>query len=399
MRFTPSLMGMIALGGVGAYALTRKQAPPAQPVVSGTSGLGLLKTGESYRVLLTSPSHQDASRALDAMGFETRSLDKDPSARGIWVALANWRGKGNSLPHVPGAKVIRLDPTEPLPDPSELRVPHSKALDPGLTERELSALRFALLDEINPKHLGGFASTFEPDYPIAASLLRAKEALVARRAIGSVHQAKHREKRNARLAKAPDLGAHPFEGFEAFREDIPPFWEEFAGYVSREVSPRAVWLKSHPEGRRDPNLTVRGEASNKVRALVVLLMKDPALLRKSPKEIARAYRVPVEVANHALLCVKEMSDDLRVMVPHYVRLLTPPSRPSPGALHLASAAIKPTLSSVSDVDAGIQVAKATFAMADRGDERAKRAKLALGRASKAIDRERWIRWYDRKRKL
>ena len=54
-------------------------------------------------------------------------------------------------------------------------------LDPGLTTRELSAIRHALRRESNPNHLVGFASALSPEYPVAASLLYAKSALLEQR--------------------------------------------------------------------------------------------------------------------------------------------------------------------------------------------------------------------------
>ena len=54
-------------------------------------------------------------------------------------------------------------------------------LDPGLTARELSAIRHALRRESNPNHLVGFASALSPEHPVAASLLYAKSALLEQR--------------------------------------------------------------------------------------------------------------------------------------------------------------------------------------------------------------------------
>lgn len=389
---------MLALGGGILYTLTRKSSSPP-PSVGGTNGLGLLYRGESYRVIVRGDSAHDVSRGLSHMGFEVRSLDKDPSAVGVFSALGVWRADANHLPAVPGILVLRLDRTEALPPPSEVQVVATESLDRGLTAREVEALRHALAEETNPKHLGGFASTFEPDFPIAASLLRAKEALVKRRSIGSVHQAADRKRRAERVSKAPELARHPFEGFSPFEKDVPPFWKEYGDVVSREVAPQAVWLKGRVDDRLPKVLPPQEEVAGKVRALIVLFLRDPGLLRKTPAEIARAYRVSEAVANHALMAVTEWSDDLRLVDPRYGRLLPPAPRPSPGALHLASAAIKPTLSPVSDVDTSIRLAKETFRRAEKGDPKAIRAKLTLGRATKAIDRERWIRWYDRKRKL
>lgn len=64
-----------------------------------------------------------------------------------------------------------------LPSPAQADSP-GDVLDPGLTARELSAIRQALVRETNPNHLVGFASTLSPQYPAAASLLFAKSALI-----------------------------------------------------------------------------------------------------------------------------------------------------------------------------------------------------------------------------
>jgi hypothetical protein len=52
-------------------------------------------------------------------------------------------------------------------------------LDEGLTDDEVWAVVHALSKDDDTKHLGGFATTFEPDYPIAAGLLRVKSMLAA----------------------------------------------------------------------------------------------------------------------------------------------------------------------------------------------------------------------------
>jgi hypothetical protein len=61
----------------------------------------------------------------------------------------------------------------PLPKAVLTRLP---ALDAGLSPDEMTAIRNAVTHETIPANLNGFASTFEPMFPVAASVLRAKAA-------------------------------------------------------------------------------------------------------------------------------------------------------------------------------------------------------------------------------
>jgi len=53
-------------------------------------------------------------------------------------------------------------------------------LDAGLSPSEVEAVTYALSREGQPENLLGFASTMEPAFPLAASLLRARAMEVAR---------------------------------------------------------------------------------------------------------------------------------------------------------------------------------------------------------------------------
>ncbi len=61
----------------------------------------------------------------------------------------------------------------PLPVVTRVNIP---ALDAGLSADERTAVQNAVNREKNPANLHGFAATFEPMFPVAASVLRAQAA-------------------------------------------------------------------------------------------------------------------------------------------------------------------------------------------------------------------------------
>lgn len=70
--------------------------------------------------------------------------------------------------------------TSPLPPLPSAVVILSTPLDAGLSADERTAVAAALSKETSAANLLGFASTFDPIFPVAASVLRAKAAALGK---------------------------------------------------------------------------------------------------------------------------------------------------------------------------------------------------------------------------
>lgn len=117
------LLGIVGVAGVAVYTLTRKSVAPVAPTGTATSALQL------------------------------------PTAVATPVAIPV---PGPATPMV----VVVSTAKKPL-----VTLPQ---LDAGLSQAELLAIQSALTNETISANLTGFASTFEPTFPIAAAVLRAQ---------------------------------------------------------------------------------------------------------------------------------------------------------------------------------------------------------------------------------
>jgi hypothetical protein len=181
-------LGLAALG-VAAYAATRPPSPP--------SAIPGVKAGGAVRVHATvSPSTANALAATAMSGQTpqqavqtalTRELEstgafsgtvlatEDPTDPSSWTFLTRWTGSAPSVPALPNVHVLAVEPTEEPPVTQVSTV--TPNLDVGLTVDEVRAVQLALLKDSDPERLDGFASTFDGDFPVTASLLYTKATL------------------------------------------------------------------------------------------------------------------------------------------------------------------------------------------------------------------------------
>lgn len=78
---------------------------------------------------------------------------------------------------VPSTPAPRAEPLV-FSSPVIPQVAQVQPLDPRLTPAESTSITVALSRETNPANLIAFAQSLEPDFPIAASLLRAKASIL-----------------------------------------------------------------------------------------------------------------------------------------------------------------------------------------------------------------------------
>lgn len=215
-------LGLLIMASIGVMAglmLTRKSS--GTPAQLGRTGkfLGLLKKGQLYRVWARVPSgaitQADLRTAVEQMGFsDTKLVTVDPTDSSVATLITRWNLSSSEAFDTPQVQLFQLEAVEEPPVDVKTAGDESspQPLDGGLTRAEVDAVRWALMSDDDAKHLGGFATTFEPDFPIAASLLRAKAALANARSMGSVLANQTREKnlqmgqRFSRAAQAVGVG-------------------------------------------------------------------------------------------------------------------------------------------------------------------------------------------------
>lgn len=202
-------LGLIILGffGGAAYALTRKPREREARDQAPLEAKGEASRSPLYRVrVFVDPRYQQLVKNLNKSGgtpFSSQAFladvlreklakigftgillaTNDPTNTDLWTFLARnpreqaWRGTQSQ-----GFRIIDVEPVrEPIVPAHEQS---SSALDKGLSIAEVEAITHALAHDNDEKHLGGFASTLEPEYPLSAALLYAKAKLAAARSYG-----------------------------------------------------------------------------------------------------------------------------------------------------------------------------------------------------------------------
>jgi len=198
------------------YLLTRKSfMSPLPPLSSKKIGFlpsGEMEDGTLHRIkVLVHPRYQEVIKSqkrsgsvqsyltevlkekLRRLGFSQVLLaTSDPTDSRCWTFLARSSGSGIKRPSKGPFRIFSIsaplnEPPDLLPDLSLREVGEREdksPLDDGLSPKEVEALIHALAFDDDPKHLGGFASTLDPDFPVASALLYVKAKLATARASG-----------------------------------------------------------------------------------------------------------------------------------------------------------------------------------------------------------------------
>jgi hypothetical protein len=251
------LVGLVATG----FALTRKSEAAQLPPGQVGRFLGQLRKGQLYRVWVRIPSgaitQADLQSRVEHMGFgDTKLVTPDPTDRSVATIITRWMLDSSEVFDTPEVRLFQLEAVQE--PPANVKTSGEQqgstthlCLDGGLTSQEVEAIRWALMSDDDAKHLGGFASTFEPDFPIAASLLRAKASLANSRSMGSVLAGQLRDKnvkmveRFTRAAAAVGVGSGAAQWVDRLASNtigtlkrltanlVPPeTWEKYQSAVS-----------------------------------------------------------------------------------------------------------------------------------------------------------------------
>ena len=215
------------------YRLWVRIEPEMQRLIAGTPR-SVKMTNEAFLVQTMSP-------ITVRLGFDSPILViHDPTDISVWCLLARW---SSSVPYVLSARYITPLKIEAVQEPpSSARSTASRhgakttILDEGLTEDEVWAVTHALAEDDDTKHLGGFASTFDPDYPIAAGLLRVKSMLAA---IRSYHSPGRPTIEEAAGSSTPLIGVLRKAG-GGLGKSVDESWGRYAGLPLDEKEKTAL---------------------------------------------------------------------------------------------------------------------------------------------------------------
>lgn len=320
-------------------------------------------------------------RILLAAGWrDVQLIMQDPTVPTTFTVLARGRG---SL-HGEAFEVANVEPVE---EPGTRSRPAATTTDPGLTEAETRALGQALVWDTNPKHLSGFAGTFTPHFPIAHALLTAKA-----RILEEGWKPTDRDASFSKLIVASRLLPNA--------EDVRRMWlvlsEENAGPSVHEID-YAVGAPGDDHGLRRADVD-RWVRENRF---------PPELV---DQECLRAMGLTIENAGPALdafppsfralaaTCFDGYPGSFLVPDVRVVRRVFPAKGDegfvSPTALQLAAAEMKPEAAGVARKAGVPAVLHDVASQADTGDPQAMRARAMVEKAEKAIDRARWVDWYE-----
>lgn len=292
---------------------------------------------------------EDVRKRLENLGCRNvLSVMQDPSDNTCMTALACSSAQGTDGI----VRIARSERTEDLPR-SFPAIRCDRELDPGLSEDERRAVHVALAREDNPRHLEGFATTLDPWFPVAASHLSAKR-------------------------KALDVYEPP-----------SPYGHPPAIDPHEVTSARTRFLAMVQRRRVSLDL-----AQDEVRRIACFLALEPP-----PEQVRthlRTSRIPREALDLAMTTLRRGDDGYPVVDAGAMRLACPPTGEegfvSPSALQLALAAGKPEMSRVRSRDEARGVLRDLEK--GRGDSYATlRAKAAMERAMRALERARWVEWY------
>ncbi len=381
----PILIGTAAMF---AFLLSPRQETPLPDVVldwgpDASLKRVRLKANRSY-VEQTSPYDQkgllrDVAARLETMGWGPVLLvTQDPTDRTSFSVLT--RGKGQA-----SGGALTLMSLEPVDEPFGQNKLADPSPDPGLLTDEVKAIEHALLTETNPRHLTGFAGTFEPHFPVASSLLRAKARLLEAREILDGHTTL------AMMCEA-----------SSFAPRTRSMWQTLVSEKGPRP-PRAGLLKSpeiNPSEQAHGLMRVRAYADYEgiPRDLILSeVMRGACFACEKFDEGIKTLPPVVRKLSSSLI---KTSPDCSVVDGKSVRDVCPPRGDegfiSPSALQLALAEGKPVMSGVRTPGKVPYLLDSISRDSDNKDVQGMRARAMMEKAERAIERRRWIEWYRNK---
>lgn len=347
----------------GLYRLVVRAAPfyIAQVRKTHEARGGEQRPGDTSQKLLL----RDVQHRTRQMGFgETLLAMQDPTDNSTFTVLA--RAKPSSI--VQPDPALQITSSELVEEPPPAFDPkNTLLLDDGLTAGEGWTIKRALLFDRNPRHLNGLARSLEPWFPVSATLLRMKAAIIEQRAVMTPQRAALLLR--AAMEKTPDLSI-----------------------VHQARARFETWAKT--QGR--PLEVLRDDVRRAIVQLIGLM---------DPDVQPRAFPLPItQLARSVLVEGVAGGRAFRFPSPQAVRSALPPDGTegfvSPSALQLMLAQQKPAWSGIQKQDRIATRLRTMRPEAMRGlapNEQATllKAQAQMERAEQAIQRRRWVEWFRR----
>ncbi len=292
----------------------------------------------------------DVRRRVEALGYNSTLLvTQDPTDNRLVSILT--RPVGTSQKTGDGTiRVVSVEPVEEPPNGTEKADPSSHPFDPGLSVAEVAIIRLALREESNPRHLWGLAATLEPCFPVAASLLRARKLAIETDTPPTAYDVPPCDARTIRAKRA---AVDAYAARQGMTRDL----------VDESVKRSALLLAT---GEDD-------DAPPVVQDLAVCLIR----------QVARS------ASGQRVMVVDRTALQTAVPVTGTEGVVPPP------AIQLALATCKPEMARVRF--AKVAMGRRTDLQGPINRVEDKRAHSVMVRAQKAIERQRWVRWYERDR--
>lgn len=365
------------------------------------------------------------ARAARSLGLsDVKTTIQDPTNNELFTIVARPIPGQGRMPD----QVITLVKTEIVEEPPTLAKSPNLSLEPGLSPDEAFAVRFALLSEDNPRHLAGFASTFEPYFPITASLLRTKSFLLECRAIknrtrlweSNQQVARNLERKFGQSVLKPCRN-NLFQELHSYTHRYCPAWQDIAQNWNSlcRILPQAEWYKWSDAIRSQysidnlyrqlENWSLKSRIPMDtlklgIKRAICLFIDEPSLMFSAPAtdyDRQRLAKLPPQVINIAKSMLVENGIGVwTIDLNKYLRLFPVDPKEgfvSPSALQLVLASQKPGWSGVKRTDKIRGIFDDLNAPYNDQGLNALKARDQIERANRAIERRRWVNWYHRLR--
>jgi hypothetical protein len=367
--------------------------------------------GETQKTL-----QKELTEDLETQGFSNTKLAmQDPSEPLIWNFITQWSKPNPTLGLSPEGKLQVLSYQEVIEPPVVTPKPEPPVtLEAGIPYDEAHAVAYALAKDNDPKHLQYFADSMVPDFPLSAGLLVAKAKLET--AITD-----ERGKVQPEPAPVGDLKRLT----QGLGRAVEGLWDKYAKspLAPPQVAPAGRLNGPAPQAgqfpfysryprRRYPRfgsvnlqgMTIEqlvagavrlGEKGEKeIRLMLSKLVMTPAAAALPPAELAKAFGIDEMSARCALACILRLPRNIVVIEPDIMRRILPsgPLNISVTAIHLVQAT-RTAKAEVTSPKTALSRMNEVSQAAAQGHPDAVLAKEQIVRASKALDRRKWIENY------
>ena len=367
----------------------------------------------------------EIDQRIQRLGFGAPlSVMQDPTDNTLVRVIARTYGRpasSDGVLYIQGSERVQ-EPPEYVVDPS---LPKN-ILDHGLTRGEAWMIRQALLKETNARHVDGIASTLEPFFPISASLLRSKSMMLEARAFANRQSileaqaaiASGLQKKGFKVEPIPTRTGDELAEIVRYETDgrwtdveaklrsdaavLPPTWIPTAALSEQPIGTDLLRLRqaAFEEGMR------RGLSKEaielEVKRVACFICEYPLLLLTNNATRHELESFPPAFVEAARSVVREIGPGMIVVDPKRLEVVTPPKEQdgfvSPTAFQMALSNAKPEMADVFDKRRAKRIFQEIGEGGSAGETNArKRAQLQLERASRMLERRRWVDWYYRRK--